>query len=351
MVVSSVPVRQGYVYSETELQDSVKFAEGSAKHLVLLVHGIGKFNVKIYILFLALILYCSSITLSSECVFLVLLSSLVYACLGEAMWSSAGSDAESDQSFKNTVDRFSGLVMDELNATPEDSSSSNAKTSTSASVASKKGIPMVYRERVDFLPIEWHQCIHHQDLGLTKQLSLITNPHVPLLREFGNAAIVDVLVYSRLDLQKQILEEVTRKLNLVYSLYKQNNPDFVGRVSIIGHSLGSVICYDVLSAQPPSVNLVPPHPLVDSNSDLTPLTFEPNMFLALGSPIGLFHSIRTNGQSLSTTTRLPSCPRLYNVFHPFDPIAYRIEPLIDPSYKILPAAVVDHHAGTHITVT
>lgn len=36
-------------------------------------------------------------------------------------------------------------------------------------------------------------------------------------------------------------------MNNTYSIFKRNNPNFKGNVSLVAHSLGSVIAYDVLT--------------------------------------------------------------------------------------------------------
>eukprot|EP01121_Diplochlamys_sp_Union-15-3_P001212 TRINITY_DN11075_c0_g1_i1.p1 TRINITY_DN11075_c0_g1~~TRINITY_DN11075_c0_g1_i1.p1 ORF type:complete len:205 (-),score=28.20 TRINITY_DN11075_c0_g1_i1:38-652(-) len=57
------------------------------------------------------------------------------------------------------------------------------------------------------------------------------------------------------------------------------------------------------------------------------LTFEIDNLFIVGSPIAMFLSIR--GTKPSHEHALPHCRSVYNVFHPYDPIAYRIEPWID----------------------
>ena len=42
---------------------------------------------------------------------------------------------------------------------------------------------------------------------------------------------------------------------------------------------------------------------------------------------------------------LPTCPKFYNIFHPYDPIAYRIETLIDSDMAGVPPVVIPHHKG------
>lgn len=41
----------------------------------------------------------------------------------------------------------------------------------------------------------------------------------------------------------------------------------------------------------------------------------------------------------------PTCSSFYNMFHPHDPVAYRIEPLLDPTLSSKSPVVVIHHKG------
>lgn len=42
---------------------------------------------------------------------------------------------------------------------------------------------------------------------------------------------------------------------------------------------------------------------------------------------------------------LPTCPGFFNIFHPFDPVAYRIETLINPELTYLRPVLIPHHKG------
>jgi alpha-beta hydrolase superfamily lysophospholipase len=46
-----------------------------------------------------------------------------------------------------------------------------------------------------------------------------------------------------------ILDEVSEELNRVYSLFERHTRSFSGKVSIAAHSLGGVICFDLLANQ------------------------------------------------------------------------------------------------------
>ena len=74
------------------------------------------------------------------------------------------------------------------------------------------------------------------------------------------------------------------------------------------------------------------------------LIFEPKNFFALGSPIGMFVTIR-GIDKLGMDFRLPTCEGFYNIFHPYDPVAYRLEALVNPSLASLPPSLIPHHKG------
>lgn len=46
---------------------------------------------------------------------------------------------------------------------------------------------------------------------------------------------------------------LVRSLNTVYKLFMENHPDFDGPISVFAHSLGSVMCYDLLTSWSPLV--------------------------------------------------------------------------------------------------
>lgn len=45
------------------------------------------------------------------------------------------------------------------------------------------------------------------------------------------------------------------------------------------------------------------------------LDFEPVSFFALGSPIGMFLTVR-GLEKIEETYQLPTCPGFYNIYHP-----------------------------------
>lgn len=154
-----------------------------------------------------------------------------------------------------------------------------------------------------------------------------------------------------------------------------------------GHSLGSVILFDLLQHQV-SADIKPT--LSFSSDDILSqsktiaeegfavgqagtgqpfirypkLDFQPKKFFAFGSPIGkllfkrfcfalkyyqslwlgMFVLVR-GITALGLDYKLPTCDSFYNIFHPYDPVAFRIEALISPSLTNLRPVLIPHHKG------
>jgi len=210
----------------------------------------------------------------------------------------------------------------------------------------------------------------------------ITVEGVAFARSLIADLALDVLLYQSA-YREQIAEIVLKESNRIYNVFKQRNPEFKGKVHIVGHSLGSAIMFDILCRQKEKAKVTesPRNPLrfwppsQDRYEPKDPkelaFDFEVDDFYCLGSPIGLFQMLKgrtisarnhTNAlpsesplnpdymedpflelpshsytnQRVSPVTGLPftvSSPKvgqLFNVFHPSDPISYRLEPLISP---------------------
>ncbi|KAF5298775.1 hypothetical protein FQR65_LT09644 [Abscondita terminalis] len=245
------------------------------------------------------------------------------------------------------------------------------------------------QKRVEILPINWHKSLHNPNSKTDKNLHSITLETLPLLRNFTNDTLVDILLYTSSiysqDNEKQstvkfstdvpfaqiIIKTVTNELNRVYHIFKERNPNFRGKVSLLGHSLGSVIIFDLLCHQQPhkstnqesrsqigdtrastsrqnTINLFPP---ITNNLDVKwpQLKFHPLFFFAVGSPIGLFLTVRGIDQ-LGTDFSLPTCKNFLNIFHPCDPIAYRIEPLVNDRLEDVEPFIVPYYGGKYFFI-
>lgn len=347
--------------------------------------------------------------------------------------------------------------------------------------------------RVEFLPVQWHTALHGDATGVDRRIKKITLPSTGRLRHFTNETLLDVLFYNSPTYCQTIMDTVAQEINRLYALFMKRNPDYRGGISVAGHSLGSLILFDLLSNQkdgspalatpviptangetkqvaaPVSHAVTPPaveeEPKVDKEEfeDLSAmlehlglseykstfdeekidiesflmctiedlkemgiplgprkkiakfvkervnkqaarqatqekkaevkevsqvvasppaaeappdpsmkmlpagnsvchvdyncfevgtgqvsvvyrtLDFEPTNFFALGSPIGMFLTVR-GLEKIEEKYQLPTCKGFFNIYHPLDPVAYRIEPMIIPDMDLKPV-LIPHHKG------
>ncbi|KAB8232358.1 DDHD domain-containing protein [Aspergillus alliaceus] len=212
-------------------------------------------------------------------------------------------------------------------------------------------------------------------------LADITLDSVPAVRNLISDLAMDVLLYQSAYCER-ISTIVKQECNRILKTFKKRNPSFKGSVSLCGHSLGSAILFDILCRESSTTDLqrpsdsmgqreMPPTSLQDEQ-----LEFECKELFCLGSPIALFQMLKGKtiaGRSVSESkaprtmdgketletpptvsssnaphinagfifnddrshVSSPKCEQLYNIFHPSDPVSYRIEPLISPAMSSL----------------
>lgn len=357
----------------------------------------------------------------------------------------------------------------------------------------KKNLDEQTISRVEFLPVQWHTALHGDATGVDRRIKKITLPSTGRLRHFTNETLLDVLFYNSPTYCQTIMDTVSHEINRLYALFMQRNPNYRGRISVAGHSLGSLILFDLLSNQKnassaPTMPIIPTAngetkqvaaPVMQGNNAVTPpaveeepkedeeeledlsamlenlglseykstfdeekidaesflmctiddmkemaiplgprkkiakfvkerenkqaarqaarekkaevsqaaappppaaeappessvlpvgnsmhvhvdydyfevgtgqvsvvyhaLDFEPTNFFALGSPIGMFLTVR-GLEKIDEAYQLPTCKGFFNIYHPLDPVAYRIEPMILPDMDFKPV-LIPHHKG------
>ena len=199
------------------------------------------------------------------------------------------------------------------------------------------------------------------DLGYPS-LHDITVDGVPAIRNLVEDLFLDILLYQSA-YREHIADIMQRECNQVYKRFKARNPQFKGKVSLMGHSLGSAIFFDLLcwqkdkdssmsSNQSKSASRRASYQKHREDGKDFALDFDVDHFYCLGSPIGLFQMIKGRtvcGRSpaepgnvkeswnlqASGLVSSPKCRQIFNIFHPTDPVAYRIEPLVSPAMKHL----------------
>ncbi|XP_074540666.1 phospholipase DDHD1b [Halichoeres trimaculatus] len=228
-------------------------------------------------------------------------------------------------------------------------------------------------EHVEFLPVEWRSKLSLD--GDT--VDSITPDKVRGLRDMLNSSAMDIMYYTSPLYRDEITRGLTLELNRLYSLFCSRNPDFEknGKVSIVSHSLGCVITFDIMTGWDPVRfhHQEAPDPeetkarwpdeqerqlqeelrlthlrlrdledqfqgLQTSSCVAVPaLKFKVENFFCMGSPLAVFLALRgiRPGNNGVQDHILPTsiCKRLFNIFHPTDPVAYRLEPLILKHYS------------------
>uniref|UniRef100_A0A1A8S199 DDHD domain containing 1 n=3 Tax=Nothobranchius TaxID=28779 RepID=A0A1A8S199_9TELE len=230
-------------------------------------------------------------------------------------------------------------------------------------------------EHVEFLPVEWRSKLTLD--GDT--VETITPDKVRGLRDLLNSSAMDIMYYNSPLYRDEITKGLTEELNRLYSLFCSRNPEFEergGEVSIVSHSLGCVITYDIMTGWDPVRFCLQELCAVEEEQDLhwtsyeerqlvdqlkltrnrlrelenqlvkleaskpsapPALKFKVENFFCMGSPLAVFLALRgiRPGTSCHQDHILPTsiCNRLFNVFHPTDPVAYRLEPLILKHYS------------------
>ncbi|XP_049572662.1 phospholipase DDHD2 isoform X2 [Syngnathus scovelli] len=330
--------------------------------------------------------------------------------------------------------------------------------------------------KVEFLPVNWHSALHGDATGVDEDIHRITLPSISRLRHFTNDTLLDLFFYNSPTYCQTIVDTVVSEINRLHTLFKQRHPKFKGEISVVGHSLGSLILFDLLtnqlngskaSAKEEVLSDDPCHqdhdtleqtltrlglqqystilkaenldleslalcqekdlkdigiPLgprkkilkyvkrkyfsedskagrlaqmrqgslcCEDNGNQSPelavgkgqflrtqsitsavdyeyfnmgigqtsggiakgqvsvdypqLAFQPQTFFAFGSPIGMFLTVR-GLKRIDLNYSFPTCKSFYNIYHPFDPVAYRIEPMIVSEVEFEPM-LIPHHKG------
>jgi DDHD domain len=191
-------------------------------------------------------------------------------------------------------------------------------------------------------------------------LDEITPQSIPAVRSLISDVLLDIPFYMSPHKEK-MLEAVIKEANRIYRLWCHNNPGFQerGRVHLIGHSLGSALCLDILSRQPTFVT-----PFEENAKVLTKhLEFDTTNLFFVGSPVGFFLLLgggkliprkgrskpsigldEENSKEVTGVEGTYGCiavDNIYNIMHYDDPIAYRVNAAVDVEHtKLLKVAEV-----------
>ncbi|KAJ1720555.1 hypothetical protein LPJ53_004834 [Coemansia erecta] len=188
--------------------------------------------------------------------------------------------------------------------------------------------------RVEVAAISYHADI--QNLSSTREYSSLSS--IPWVRKVNAEHLGDIFYYFSTFHGRQLLEITINKLNTAYTDFLETHPDFSGSVSLVAHSLGGMVTYEILYY----MKELECNPLFSDNvemeryRDLPRLQFVPDRLFTLGSPIGgtmVFRNLSLDHYHMGTVG-------FHNIFHPYDPCGYRTEPLCDDYYADEPAVPI-----------
>ncbi|XP_024959386.1 phospholipase SGR2-like isoform X2 [Cynara cardunculus var. scolymus] len=110
-----------------------------------------------------------------------------------------------------------------------------------------------------------------------------------------------------------------------------------------------------VSKSSPSLNNDTPESYTPYIIKYTKLEFKVDTFFAVGSPLGVFLALRNirigigkgndYWDNKNIIEEMPSCRQMFNIFHPYDPVAYRIEPLVCKEYIDKRPVIIPYHRG------
>ncbi|KAF9182946.1 hypothetical protein BGZ50_004608 [Haplosporangium sp. Z 11] len=233
---------------------------------------------------------------------------------------------------------------------------------------------------VHIIPIEWHAKLHSM---VDQRMALTSLRTVPKVRLVMNDYFADILYYFNNHYGAEIIKLIVDELNEAYSTFIAHHSDFNGKISIYALSLGGVAMFDILTcmddsddddddelqkeavdkntkgsaSDQPLANDAEPTSILSEGAPTSTkkpqrirkqdqpkfrtvvpkLKFRPNFLFTVGSPVGAVMVMR----NLDWETFHPPDDIIHqNLFHPFDPLAYRIEPLIDPVFAAIPAVTL-----------
>lgn len=197
----------------------------------------------------------------------------------------------------------------------------------------------------------------------------ITAESLPAIRNLISDVMLDIPYYLSHHKPKMI-QAVIHEANRIYQLWCNNNPGFQenGRVHLVAHSLGSVMCLDILSNQPTKLPKSLDLKTNKVRGDI--FEFDTKSLFFCGSPAGFFLLLNkaplvprkgrdkpdTEGEdangSVAGEAGSYGClavDNLYNVMHYLDPVAYRLNACVDVDYAAaLKPAFVPNATGTWI---
>ncbi|GAT30412.1 DDHD domain protein [Aspergillus luchuensis] len=183
-------------------------------------------------------------------------------------------------------------------------------------------LPVCWRHLLDFPYQKEHQSRTEFDLGDAKgsestpypSLSDVTLDNIPAVRGLISDLAMDVLLYQS-DYCEHISRIVKQECNRILDLFKKRNPSF----------RGSMLKGKTIAGRPQRQYASSTRPEGENGT------------VKSQSSSSVLHDYGNDKLQHHTLTSIssPKCRQLFNIFHPSDPVSYRLEPLISPAMSSL----------------
>ncbi|KAI7848605.1 DDHD domain-containing protein [Circinella umbellata] len=181
--------------------------------------------------------------------------------------------------------------------------------------------------RIKMIPIEWHRHVHAQT---DHWIDRVMPKTIPTVRLIQSDYLSDVMYYFTKERGQSIIDHVTKQFNDSYHHFMEQQPNFNGKISILGYSLGGLITWDILSHQRQDLTTQEIEQFTKFDIHVPKLDFKVDYLFGMGCPLAGLLIARNQD------------PRYYhpdyntvfeNIYHPMDPLAFRLEPLLNPDFE------------------
>eukprot|EP00656_Telonema_subtile_P026355 TRINITY_DN28330_c0_g1_i1.p1 TRINITY_DN28330_c0_g1~~TRINITY_DN28330_c0_g1_i1.p1 ORF type:complete len:516 (+),score=96.69 TRINITY_DN28330_c0_g1_i1:131-1678(+) len=183
----------------------------------------------------------------------------------------------------------------------------------------QEATPRYKPTRTLVLGVQWFSVV---SAALGTDLDPCTPTAVAEARTLLRDTIGTILAFMAPKFRRIMVDETHSQLEALRGMVQQRFKSFSGQSSLIGYSLGGTIVYELLTQGPA-------------------LSFEPAHVFYLGSNIGGYASMVEDGaaglkQHVTASLAQGSGCHVHNIFHPHDPLAFRIEPAVDACWAAVP---------------
>ncbi|PHJ22987.1 ddhd domain-containing protein [Cystoisospora suis] len=181
--------------------------------------------------------------------------------------------------------------------------------------------------------INWKQTVIHAQEHMFEHITLKSLYET---RRVLTLTAADLLFFLTPRYGDFVITQVAAQLNEAVAKLRAHPSERYknSKISVLGYSLGSVMAYELLAERP-----FRPSAFSPATNPSPRLTFNVDFLFLLGSSLPAFLLLHSP-EILKEGMWLPKDLRLYNIFHPCDPVAFRIEKLVYPHVKQLPPPVL-----------